>query len=121
MAGNSVAQDLDTAKPTPPAAGDKALDTPLPKEPYDPVKAREETRGDLARGLLWLLGFTVAGILVFIALGRLDGTVITQSIFPSLIALAGTALGFYFGSGSDTKGSGGTTSTSGTTATTKSP
>ena len=67
-------------------------------EPYDPNKEREGTRGDLARGLLWLLAFVIGGVLVFVGLGRLDGTVITQSIFPSLIALAGTALGFYFGS-----------------------
>jgi hypothetical protein len=67
-------------------------------QPFDPNRQREETRGDLARGLLWLLTFTIGGVLVFIGLGRLDGTVLTQSIFPSLIALAGTALGFYFGS-----------------------
>ncbi len=67
-------------------------------EPYDPDRDREGTRGDLARGLLWLLTFAIGGVLVFVGLGRLDGTVITQSIFPSLIALAGTALGFYFGS-----------------------
>ena len=71
----------------------------VPEGPYDPTRDRETARGDLARGLLWLLGFTVAGILVFIALGRLDGSVLSQSIFPSLIALAGTALGFYFGTG----------------------
>lgn len=28
----------------------------------------------------------------------MDGTVLAQSIFPSLVALTGTALGFYFGS-----------------------
>ncbi|SRR6266567_1433469 len=67
-------------------------------ESYDPVREREGTRGDLARGLLWLLTFAIGGVLVFVGLGRLDGTVITQSIFPSLVALAGTALGFYFGS-----------------------
>ena len=67
-------------------------------EPYNPEQTRETTRGDLARGLLWLLTFTIGGVLVFIGLGRLDGTVLTQSIFPSLVALAGTALGFYFGS-----------------------
>jgi hypothetical protein len=70
---------------------------PAPPKPYDPAPDREAARGDLARGLLWLLGFTVAGVLVFVALGRIDGTAVTQSIFPSLIALAGTALGFYFG------------------------
>lgn len=59
---------------------------------------RENTRGDLARGLLWLLTFVIGGVLGFVGLGRLEGTVITQSVFPSLIALAGTALGFYFGS-----------------------
>jgi len=65
---------------------------------YDPRREQEGTRGDLARGLLWLLTFAIGGVLVFVGLGRLDGSVITQSIFPSLIALAGTALGFYFGS-----------------------
>src|SRR6266849_8700200 len=67
-------------------------------ESYDPVREREGTRGDLARGLLWLLTFAIGGVLVFVGLGLLDGSAITQSIFPSLVALAGTALGFYFGS-----------------------
>lgn len=66
--------------------------------PYNPFRDREETRGDLARGLLWLLTFAIGGVLAFIGLGLLDGTVLTQSVFPSLIALAGTSLGFYFGS-----------------------
>jgi hypothetical protein len=68
--------------------------------PYDvpPTIIRENVRGDLARGLLYLLTFAIGGVLVFIGSGRLDGTVLTQSVFPSLIALAGTALGFYFGS-----------------------
>jgi hypothetical protein len=64
---------------------------------YDPEPEREITRGALARGLLWLLSFVIGGILLFIGAGRLEGTVLTQSVFPSLIALAGTALGFYFG------------------------
>jgi hypothetical protein len=71
---------------------------PQPSKPYNQAETQENTRGDLARGLLWLLTFAVGGVLVFIGLGRLDGTVLTQSIFPSLVALAGTALGFYFGS-----------------------
>jgi hypothetical protein len=66
--------------------------------PFNLDRNREETRGDLARGLLWLLTFAIGGVLVFIGLGRLEGSVLTQSIFPSLIALTGTALGFYFGS-----------------------
>jgi hypothetical protein len=67
-------------------------------KPYNQEETRENTRGDLARGLLWLLTLAIGGVLAFIGLGRLDGTVLTQSIFPSLVALAGTALGFYFGS-----------------------
>jgi hypothetical protein len=67
-------------------------------KPFDLEENREGTRGDLARGLLYLLTFAIGGVLVFIGSGRLEGTVLTQSIFPSLIALAGTALGFYFGS-----------------------
>lgn len=84
---------------------------PIETEPYRPLtpnydlaRDREGTRSTLARGLLWLLTFTVGGVLIFIGLGQLTGEVLTQSVFPSLIALAGTALGFYFGSegGSDT-------------------
>jgi len=67
-------------------------------KPFDLEENREGTRGDLARGLLYLLTFAIGGVLVFIGTGRLEGTVLTQSVFPSLIALAGTALGFYFGS-----------------------
>jgi hypothetical protein len=92
FAVDSSPKQVGGAQPT------KAPEAPGPEKPYDSGPDREAARGDLARGLLWLLGFTVAGVLVFVALGRIDGTVVTQSIFPSLIALAGTALGFYFGS-----------------------
>jgi hypothetical protein len=78
---------------SPPVSGAAVL-----TKPYNPDETRETTRGDLARGLLWLLTFAIGGVIVFIGLGRLDGTVLTQSVFPSLVALAGTALGFYFGS-----------------------
>lgn len=78
---------------------------------------REDVRGDLARGLLWLLTLAIGGVLAFVGLGRVDGTVITQSIFPSLVALAGTALGFYFGSqsgkNSDSRASGASASSGG--------
>ena len=75
-----------------------AVGQPFNIAPFNAEEQRESARGDLARGLLWLLTFAIGGILAFVGLGRLDGTVITQSIFPSLVALAGTALGFYFGS-----------------------
>lgn len=83
----------EPASASPPVSGTAVL-----TKPYNPDETRETTRGDLARGLLWLLTFAIGGVIVFIGLGRLDGTVLTQSIFPSLVALAGTALGFYFGS-----------------------
>jgi hypothetical protein len=76
----------------------------LVSKPFDPTENRETTRGDLARGLLWLLTFAIGGVLAFIGLGLLDGSVLTQSIFPSLVALSGTALGFYFGSQSAPSG-----------------
>jgi hypothetical protein len=92
--------DLDlTDEPSSGADEAKALaNAGVTIRPYSQEETRENTRGDLARGLLWLLTFAIGGVLAFIGLGRLDGTVLTQSIFPSLIALAGTALGFYFGS-----------------------
>ena len=93
--------DLDLTNETPPPSIDVARkfdSAGLITRPYNPDETRETTRGDLARGLLWLLPFAIGGVLAFIGLGRLDGTVLTQSIFPSLIALADTALGFYFGS-----------------------
>ncbi len=73
------------------------ISAPLTLIPYSPDKDRETTRGTLARWLVALLWFTVGGALFFIALGRLDSTALTQSIFPPVIALVGTALGFYFG------------------------
>jgi hypothetical protein len=95
---NTSELDL-TANPAEVAASTAVAVAPYKvSDPYDPLKEREGTRGDLARGLLWLLAFVIGGVLIFVGLGRLDGSVITQSIFPSLIALAGTALGFYFGS-----------------------
>lgn len=93
--GDGKSEDLTSEKPTLPQAQTVPVVT---TKPYNPDETRETTRGDLARGLLWLLTFAIGGVIAFIGLGRLDGTVLTQSIFPSLVALAGTALGFYFGS-----------------------
>jgi Putative peptidoglycan binding domain len=86
--------DLTNEPPVDTANAPPVVITP----PFSLDQNREETRGDLARGLLYLLTFAIGGVLAFVGLGRLEGTVITQSVFPSLIALAGTALGFYFGS-----------------------
>lgn len=65
--------------------------------PYDLGRAREETRSDLARIILYLLAFVIGGVLLFIGTGQLAASTLVQSIFPSLVTLAGTALGFYFG------------------------
>jgi hypothetical protein len=106
--------DLTKVDPEPPAA--PAPGSGVQTKPFDLEQGREETRGDLARGLLYLLTFAIGGVLVFIGTGRLDGTVLTQSVFPSLIALAGTALGFYFGSQSaNGSGSAGRPSPAGST------
>ena len=82
--------------PTVPATKGAVVLSPPLKETIP--ETQEVTRGALARGLLWLLTFAIGGVLLFVGLGLLDGSAITQSIFPSLVALAGTALGFYFGS-----------------------
>ena len=95
-------KELDLTKsgqdPLPKSGTGSGGPPPITLVPFNADEAREKTRGDLARGLLWLLTFAVGGVLAFIGLGRLEGSVLSQSIFPSLIALAGTALGFYFGS-----------------------
>lgn len=70
----------------------KATATPVERE-----TAREAIRSDLARGLLWLLTITIGAVIVFVGLGQVSSDTLTQSIFPSLVTLTGTALGFYFG------------------------
>jgi hypothetical protein len=85
-----------TTDPDEQLAVSRPIDRPK-QELYDPSEDRELVRGHLARGLLWLLAFLIGGALWFIGMGRLDGGALTQSILPSVIALAGTALGFYFG------------------------
>ena len=70
---------------------------------YNPEKHLQDTRSALAKALIWLISFTLGGALWFIGLGVLEGDALTQAIFPSLVALAGTALGFYFGSQSARK------------------
>jgi hypothetical protein len=75
---------------------EKAKETqPIEREPEPEV--REVIRSDLARGLLWLLTITIGAVIFFVGLGQVPSDVLTQSIFPSLVTLTGTALGFYFG------------------------
>jgi hypothetical protein len=98
---------LNELPPQPSSSAPASLGKPFSvSAPFNLDEVREAARGDLARGLLWLLTFAIGGVLAFVGLGRIDGTVITQSIFPSLVALAGTALGFYFGSSAKSSDSG---------------
>jgi hypothetical protein len=58
---------------------------------------RELVRGWLAKGLVWLLILTVMSILILLATGRLTAVQASLVLSP-VVALTGTALGFYFGS-----------------------
>lgn len=82
----------------------KKVESKAPPEAETVDRGREKVRAQLARGLLLILAATLAAVFIFIGFGQLDGIVLTQSIFPSLIGLAGTALGFYFGA--ETRSSG---------------
>lgn len=69
-------------------------------QPYDPEPRREQLRGILALAVVGLLSGTV--LLSFVAIW-LDWTTAAEmqdllsGLFPPLVALAGSALGFYFG------------------------
>jgi hypothetical protein len=67
---------------------------------YDIPASQEKTRAKLAMGLLHLLGGSLIGIAVYIALNKDDVTnrELITLIWTSLVTLAGSALGFYFGS-----------------------
>src|SRR5579884_2186485 len=69
----------------------------LQEQPYDPEPRREATRGWLAAGLLVLVFITVGAGIVFIIVGKMQGTALVESILPQVITLAASALGFYFG------------------------
>lgn len=100
MSEGEDSPDLDTAGPPrkQTASSTASASSPLEQTPFTKVIDPDgETRATLARWLILLLGFTIGGALFFIGFGRLDGAVLVQSILPSLIALVGTALGFYFG------------------------
>jgi hypothetical protein len=69
-------------------------------EAYDPAKDREDARRRLAYSLLALLCFVAVSILLaeFTGLINLDEAKdLAVAIFSPIVALVGTALGFYFG------------------------
>jgi hypothetical protein len=67
---------------------------------YDPLPQRETTRSWLALALVGLLASVSLGLLLLTAFGKLkieDAKDLIDGILSPLIALTGTALGFYFG------------------------
>ena len=87
-----------TAQPSPLDLSGRAYARRTPTlRPYSPARHREWTRALIAGLLLLLLGITVGGILFAVYTGRLEGTSLTQAVFPAMVGLVGTAIGFYFG------------------------
>lgn len=70
------------------------------RSPFVLEESQEKTRARLATGLLFLLGGSLFGIAVYIALNKDDVTnrELITLIWTSLVTLASSALGFYFGS-----------------------
>jgi len=93
----SVAEELDKLPPV-------SLPTIEGQRPslvgYDPEPRRELLRGVLAASLVGLIFTVVLGSFLSIALHWADAADLRQILdvlFPPVIALCGTALGFYFG------------------------
>ncbi len=74
--------------------------TPFEQKPFDPRPIRETTRSKIAIRLVWLLvlvslaliGLTAGGLLTIDEAKDLAGAVLSP-----IIAVTGTALGFYYG------------------------
>ena len=86
----------------------------LDQEKYDPAKAREGVRSELAKGLVLLLAVVVIGPYILIlggvicdaigsdtpACNRLPGMTLkeaTDTLLTPLVGLVGAVTGFYFG------------------------
>jgi hypothetical protein len=69
--------------------------------PYDPAPLRESTRTWIVGSLMAILALTIVGLYVLVYSDKVAGSAFMQTVFPSLVGLAGTALGFYFGGGRD--------------------
>lgn len=71
---------------------------------YDPRPVRESTRSWLAKALAWLLSATTISIVGLAAADLLsvnEATDLAQVVLSPLVAITGTALGFYFGGQQD--------------------
>lgn len=111
---DSPAPELDLTGEGPPQAPpdqptlDLASDEPPPPnrlasvrtEPYDPAPLREETRSWLAQGLLILFGVVALALVGLLAADRLtdaEAKDLATGVLSPIVAVTGTALGFYFG------------------------
>lgn len=68
--------------------------------PYDPTRHREWVRGLLAGGLAVVFGIVVLGSLGAVVVRGAQVEAVTsllEVILPPVVALTGTAIGFYFG------------------------
>ncbi|MGH8524910.1 MAG: hypothetical protein ACREXY_12035 [Gammaproteobacteria bacterium] len=89
--------DLSREEPAPPPGPAPA---PAVGPEWNPEPARERIRGAIAVGLVGLLALIATGSFVLLATGTLsleETEGLLTALFTPLLALAGTALGFYFG------------------------
>ena len=89
--------DLSAEEPAPPLG---PAPGPEVGAVWNPEPARERIRGAIAVGLVGLLALIAVGSIVLLAtdtlsLDEVEG--LLAALFAPLLALAGTALGFYFG------------------------
>jgi hypothetical protein len=76
------------------------LSAPIAPQPKDPTQQRESMRGYLALAILGLF----AAVILLSLIAQIAGTDqeslirLLEIVLPPIIALAGTAVGFYFGS-----------------------
>ena len=71
-----------------------------PGKRFDPNPVREQTRSLLAQALVALLVVVSILLIVFVATGNInidDAKDLAGTVLSPLIAVTGTALGFYFG------------------------
>ena|SRR5712692_5739124 len=94
--------DLDLTTPAEDPSPPTRLSGPLLSAPYDPSQDREKMRGQIAGGLVVLLAFVV--IVSFVMLCAKCTTSaelkdLLQIALGPIVALVGSATGFYFGGG----------------------
>jgi hypothetical protein len=81
-------------------------DRPTRERPYDPEPSRDKVRGYLAVALIVLLAAVVVAAWASIWFGLVTEPEVKDLLgvmLPPVVALVGSALGFYFGGKSTTK------------------